>query len=458
MATEVVMPKLGLSMLEGVIVQWLKQEGESIEKDEPLLEVETEKMVSVVEAPASGIVARILHPADSTVPVSQVIAVIAEPGEPLPDIAPSSEPAQDTTTPPSPDVAPATQPRPPSPGGIVPAVPAARRLAGDRGLDLGGIPGTGPSGVITRADVERVTAPAPQAIEKVAFFSEGHRLDGLLYRPRDLKPGEERPAVILCAGFTYLKSLVMPDIARVLNAAGYVAFIFDYRGFGDSGGPRWRLIPGEQVNDIHAALTFVADQPHVDPKRLAVLGVSLGGSNAVVAGALDRRVGAVVAIESIGHGERWLRSLRRHWEWLEFEERLSQDRSQRVRTGESCRVDPLEIVVPDPESREFLEAVYQEYPQMRCDLPFETGEALMEFRPEAHVEFIAPRPVLFIHGEDDRQVSADESRCMFERAAGPSELHVVPGMGHFDWVMSGSPGFTRVTGLVLDFLRQHMPV
>ena len=65
---------------------------------------------------------------------------------------------------------------------------------------------------------------------------------------------------------------------------------------------------------------------------------------------------------------------------------------------------------------------------------------------------------VFIHGEDDRQVSADESRCMFERAAGPSELHLVPGMGHFDWVMSGSPGFTRVTGLVLDFLRQHMPV
>ena len=445
-------------MLEGVIVQWLKQEGDIIEKNEPLLEVETEKMVSVVEAPAAGIVARILHPADSTVPVSQVIAVIAEPGESLPDIAPSSEPAQDTTRPSSPDVAPSTQPRPPSPGGIVPAVPAARRLAGDRGLDLGGIPGTGPSGVITRADVEHATAPAPQAIEKVAFFSEGHRLDGLLYRPRDLKPGEERPAVILCAGFTYLKSLVMPDIARVLNAAGYVAFIFDYRGFGDSGGPRWRLIPGDQVNDVRAALTFVADQPQVDPKRLAVLGVSLGGSNAVVAGALDRRVGAVVAIEAIGHGERWLRSLRRHWEWLEFEERLSQDRSQRARTGESDRVDPLEIVVPDPESREFLQAVYQEYPQMRCDLPLETGEALMEFRPEAHVESIAPRPVLFIHGEDDRQVSVDESRCMFERAAGPSELHVVPGMGHFDWVMSGSPGFTRVTGLVLDFLRQHMPV
>ncbi len=458
MAIEVVMPKWGLSMLEGVIVQWLKQEGDTIEKDEPLLEVETEKMVSVVEAPASGIVARILHPVDSTVPVSQVIAVITEPGESVPDIAPSSAPVHDTATLPSLDVPAPTQPRERLPGDIVPAVPAARRLAGDRGLDLGGIQGSGPAGVITRADVERATAPVPQAIEKATFFSEGHRLDGLLYTPRDLKPGEKRPAVILCVGFTYLKSLVMPDIARVLNAAGYVAFIFDYRGFGDSEGPRWRLIPGEQVNDVRAALTFVADQPHVDPQRLAALGVSLGGSNAVVAGALDPRVGAVVAIEAIGHGERWLRSLRRHWEWLEFQERLSRDRSQRVRTGESDRVDPLEIVVPDPESREFLEAVYREYPQMQCDLPLETGEALMEFRPEAHVEFIAPRPVLFIHGEDDRQVSADESRCMFERATGPSELHVVPGIGHFDWVMSPSPGFTRVTGLVLDFLRAHMPV
>lgn len=78
MPVEVVMPKWGLTMEEGKIVQWLKEEGQSVKKDEPLFEVETEKAINIVESPASGVLERILYPADSDVPVSQVIAIIAE--------------------------------------------------------------------------------------------------------------------------------------------------------------------------------------------------------------------------------------------------------------------------------------------------------------------------------------------------------------------------------------------
>ena len=61
----------------------------------------------------------------------------------------------------------------------------------------------------------------------MSFFSEGQRLAGLLYSPDNLRPGEKRPAVVLCVGYTYLKELVMPDIAKALNRAGYVALLFD---------------------------------------------------------------------------------------------------------------------------------------------------------------------------------------------------------------------------------------
>ncbi len=455
MASKVVMPKWGLSMQEGLITQWLKSEGDPVEKDEPLLEVETEKMVSVVEAPASGILARVLHPEGSTVPISQVIAWITDPGEAVPEvIAPSPLPSEQKSDAPAPRPAPQAVP---APAGTIRAMPAARRLAKEHGLDLARIDGTGPRGAITLGDVEEVLTPVVRPIQKAAFFSDGYRLDGLLYTPPDLAPDEKRPAVVLCAGYTYLKSLVLPDIAKALNAEGYVVLIFDYRGFGESEGPRWRLIPREQVNDVRAALTFVADQPQVDADSLAVLGISLGGSNAIVAGALDQRVDAVVAIEPIGDGARWLRSLRRHWEWLEFQERLTKDRSQRVRKGESARVDPLEIVVPDPDSRNFLENVYKEYPQMKCDLPLETAEALTEYRPEEHVGHIAPRPLLLIHGAGDLQVPADESRRLYERAGEPRDLAIVPDMGHFDWVMAGSAGFERVAVLILSFLKEHLP-
>jgi hypothetical protein len=262
---------------------------------------------------------------------------------------------------------------------------------------------------------------------------------------------------VLCAGYTYLKSMLMPAFARALTAAGYVAIAFDYRGFGDSDGPRWRLLPQEQVSDARAALTFLVDQPPADPARLAALGVSLGGSVAIAAAALDRRIGAVVAIEAVGDGARWLRGLRRYWEWREFEDELARDRLERVRSGQSRPVDPLEIVPPDPASRAFLEEVYREFPQMRCELPLETADALVEFRPETVVDRIAPRPLLFVHGDADRLVPADESRSLWARAGEPRRLEIVPGMGHFDWAAPGSTGFGRVAELAVGFLQEVLP-
>src|SRR5919199_5502312 len=90
MPAELVMPKWGLSMQEGLISRWLKQEGDPVARGEPVLEVETEKMTNLVEAPAAGILARILFPAGSTVAVTRPIALIAQPGEALPEPGPAA--------------------------------------------------------------------------------------------------------------------------------------------------------------------------------------------------------------------------------------------------------------------------------------------------------------------------------------------------------------------------------
>jgi pimeloyl-ACP methyl ester carboxylesterase len=458
MAEEIIMPKWGLSMREGLICRWFKQEGEPVQAGETLLEIETEKMTNVVEAPATGVLARILCPAGSTVPVQTLLAVITAPGEPVPERAsPPTQVAAAMTEMPSPRATTNTAPTP-----IIPATPIARRIARERGLDLAAIHGTGPHGTITREDVDAaLTAPPPPAqlpVQKVSFFSDGVRLDGIVYLPPSLAAGQRRPAVVLCPGFTYIKSLVMPDIARVLNQAGYVALIFDYRGFGDSDGPRFRLLPSEQVADVRAAVTCVLDQPNTDPNRVAVLGLSLGGSNAVAAAGLDDRIAAVVAVEAVGAGGRWLHELRRHWEWAAFRTQLAEDRSARTRSGHSARVDPLDIVLPDPASRAFLEAAYTEFPQMRCDLALETAEALIEFEPELLADRIAPRPALFIHGDRDRFVPPEESHHLFARAGEPKRLELVSGASHFDWVLPGSAGFHDVTSRAVVFLHEFMPV
>ena len=83
MATKVIMPKLGLTMTEGRIVEWRKQEGDRVEKGEILYVLETEKVTFEVEAPESGILGKIVAKQDDVVPVGGVVAYILQPGEEL---------------------------------------------------------------------------------------------------------------------------------------------------------------------------------------------------------------------------------------------------------------------------------------------------------------------------------------------------------------------------------------
>ena len=518
MATELTMPKWGLSMQEGLIGQWLKADGESIQAGEPIVEIETEKITNVVEAPSAGIL-RIVHQAGATIPVKQLIGWITAPGEAVPDdsapaAAVSAAPVESNGAAPSastvsaPSVATggavtampaarrlakergidlatitgsgpngaitvadveraASAPKPTATGGVIPATPVARKLAKDNGLDLATIKGSGLNGIVTKEDVEQAlanrkpaspaTGTAIPALQKVSFYSDGYRLDGLLYSPKGSVAGERRAAFVLCVGYTYTKNMVMPDIAKVLTAAGYVALVFDYRGFGDSEGPRERLLPLEQVADARAGLTFLAGQPHVDPGKLGVIGISLGGSHAMTIGALDSRVQAVVALEPMGDGERWLRSLRRHWEWLAFQAQLAEDRVNRVRTGTSKAVDSQEIVLPDPESRSFLDQVAAEFPQSRCKLGLASAEALVEYAPESVAARLGSRPSLIIHGDNDQLVPVAEAQCLAAHAGAACRLEIIPGMGHFNWVLPNCPGFKQVTELTLAFLHEVLP-
>ncbi len=85
MATKVIMPQLGESIVEGTVVAWLKQEGEQIEEFEGFLDVETDKVTTEVPSPAGGTILKILVPEGTTVDVGTVLAWIGEPGEAIPD-------------------------------------------------------------------------------------------------------------------------------------------------------------------------------------------------------------------------------------------------------------------------------------------------------------------------------------------------------------------------------------
>ncbi len=170
MATNVILPRLGQGMETGTIVKWLKSEGDTVEKGEPLFEVDTDKATQEVEAEASGVLLRIAVQSGE-VPVGHTVALIGAPGEQVElDSSDLSEPAADEAASAAPEgsEAPAKEFRTlingarEEAGGRVKASPLARRIAHERGIDLGLLTGTGPDGRIIAEDVERGPA-APAA-------------------------------------------------------------------------------------------------------------------------------------------------------------------------------------------------------------------------------------------------------------------------------------------------------
>ena len=292
-------------------------------------------------------------------------------------------------------------------------------------------------------------------VTPVTFHSEGVRLVGDLYAPDELRPDERRAGIVLCHGYTGVKDLYLPDNARVLVEAGYVALAFDYKGWGESEGPRTRLAPWSRVADVQAALTFLGAQEAVDESRLGIYGTSYGGATVVWTGAIDRRVRCIVSVVGIGHGERWMRSVRRPDEWFDLLGRSAADRVKRTLDGESEFVDRNEILLPDRQSAELAAAARRDVPSALNTLPLEYVDETLQFHPEWVVDRIAPRPILFITSDDDRLVPPEESWSLYAKAGEPKKLVVLEGYGHYE--VYAEPAFGEVMRETVAWFGEHLP-
>jgi pyruvate dehydrogenase E2 component (dihydrolipoamide acetyltransferase) len=154
MPIELVMPKLGLNMEEGLLVQWLKKEGEPVKKNDPLFVVETEKVTNEYIATTDGTLVKILVEGGKTVPVRTVVGLMALEGEsfesPAAHPVTSEVPAMPAPAISRPEAAPAQ-----GTGDRILATPIAKRMAKENNIDLATVKGTGPEGRIGQEDVER---------------------------------------------------------------------------------------------------------------------------------------------------------------------------------------------------------------------------------------------------------------------------------------------------------------
>ena len=181
------MPSLGHTMEKGKIIEWLKQEGEAVAKGEPLVVIETDKVITEVESPADGVVLKIAVAAEEERPIGTTLVLLGSADEQLsesdlqqllgdqPAAAPAA-PAASPTAAPVPAAPP--PPRAAASGERVKISPIARKLCDELGIDPATVSGTGPGGRITREDVEKAAqaGPPPAAAERVKISPVARKL------------------------------------------------------------------------------------------------------------------------------------------------------------------------------------------------------------------------------------------------------------------------------------------
>jgi len=172
MLTKVTMPKLGLTMKTGTVVEWMKKEGDFIQKGMPLYSIDTQKVIVDIESPATGVLRRIFATKGTTFPIGALLAVIADPNEPIPDLEQLTREATvqpDATVTDQHRASERTVTDSARDRDKIPISPSARKLAREHNIDVSKIAGTGHGGRIQREDVLKaieIQGPSsPQAPE-----------------------------------------------------------------------------------------------------------------------------------------------------------------------------------------------------------------------------------------------------------------------------------------------------
>lgn len=267
-------------------------------------------------------------------------------------------------------------------------------------------------------------------MESVTYYSGSDKVHAWLYLPGNAPPC---PAVVFAPGFTGTKfaAFYRPYVDRMLEA-GVAVLLIDYRGWGESEGPRGHIRPLWQVEDLRNALSYLEVRPEIDADRLGIFGVSFGGGNATYVTSVDARVRCGIAISAVGDGEDWLRSMRRSYEWREFLDLLNDNRRQTTQTGVGRIVDPTNgIMIETPERRET--AVKGDVPteMVPRETPLDCANEIIDYRPKDVLHRKGDRAMMWICVADDVVVPPRQTHEMYAIASEPKRLLVLPGRAHY---------------------------
>ena len=270
-----------------------------------------------------------------------------------------------------------------------------------------------------------ITFPAEGGIELAAW----------LYLPEDERAG--LPAVTMAHGYAGTRYHGIEPMAEALTAAGFAVLLHDHRGFGDSGGePRQDVNPWQQIADWRRAISYLQQRPEIDANRIGVWGTSYSGGHAIVLGATDRRVKAVVAqvptIDGYASGLRRVQPSA----IAEVDAGFSDDdraqlQGDRPATQQIVREKPGDVAAySGPDEVKFYlqpvpDGVWENKVTMRS-----TWWARI-YAPGQFIDRVSPTPLMMVIANHDRTALTDLQLAAYERALEPKRLVLFEG-GHFD--------------------------
>ncbi|GAA3431356.1 alpha/beta hydrolase [Kutzneria kofuensis] len=287
-------------------------------------------------------------------------------------------------------------------------------------------------------------------------------LRGWLYRPAGDGPW---PGVVMTHGFAGVKEAYLEPLAEAFADAGFAVLLYDHRTWGASDGlPRHDLDPWRQVEDMRTAVTFLRGRPEVDPARIGVWGTSYSGGHAIVVGALDHRVAAVVAqAPAISN---YQSSLRRSTP-DQVEALLAAIDRDRTATLAGAEPAVLPVVGDDParpaafRSAEAID--FYGSPEVAAagwvnEITLRSLDWARGYEPGAFIGRVSPKPLLMIVATRDELTLTDLALAAYENALEPKKLVLIDG-GHFTpYARPGrdTAGFVAARDAAVAWFAEHL--
>ncbi|MBX9445799.1 alpha/beta hydrolase [Dickeya chrysanthemi] len=291
----------------------------------------------------------------------------------------------------------------------------------------------------------------------ISFEAEGGvTLRGWLYVPTG--GTGPYPAITMAHGYAGVKEHGLERFAEKFASNGFVVLLHDHRNFGASDGtPRQDIDPWRQIADWRRAISFLEHQDVVDAKRIGLWGTSYSGGHALVLGATERRLRAVVAqVPTISGFEQGLRRIPPD-AVAAIEDAFAADERAQAR-GESPHRQT--IVSADPtipasyRAKDAVEFYLQPVPDgvWENSVTVRSTRAARMYEPGTWIARVSPTPLLMIVALQDTITLTDLELAAYERALEPKRLVTIPG-GHFD---PYTTRFDQSSAAALDWFKEHL--